>query len=353
MALSHKVHGQRDEGRDREAGDRQQALRDAGEAEWRQRAPERLVQRQVGAQGEQPRDQHREAEKPCETAPAPDGPQTAQRQQGRQPADEDELLDAGPDAAREEVRQLGGVAPYLGERPPSVRDRAGDDELLDRDCDHRCDGGPEARLPPVGSRHPCPGIPQSEDDRPHREVDLPREGDRREEDRGPDEPSPFEREQHRRQEKGDQAEEVARRLPDPVGREREHEPSHEGCAPGDPERAQPPTGGSARRDDGEQHDQVVGPHGPEQVAQRPERDSEQPALEVRRCRGLGTEGVGVGPRCGPPLELTAGKPEGPAELQVVACGGLPETGSGSRQVVTLDVADGGPGSPDRTGEVDR
>ena len=56
VALSHSVNGERDERGDREAGDRHQALRHAGEPERRQRAPERLVERQVRAEREHARD---------------------------------------------------------------------------------------------------------------------------------------------------------------------------------------------------------------------------------------------------------------------------------------------------------
>ena len=67
----------------------------------------------------------------------------------------------------------------------------------------------------------------------------------------------------------------------------------------------------------------------------------------------GRNEYGVGPRRGSALELTAGKPERPAELQVVAGGGLPVTGRRACEVVTLDVANGGPGDRDRRGGVDR
>ena len=77
MALSHldsmrrRVEGERDEGGDREAADRQQPLRDAREAERRQGVPERLVERQVRAEREQAGDERRESEAEREPALSP------------------------------------------------------------------------------------------------------------------------------------------------------------------------------------------------------------------------------------------------------------------------------------------
>ena len=67
---------------------------------------------------------------------------------------------------------------------------------------------------------------------------------------------------------------------------------------------------------------------PEQPVERPERGPEQPALQVRRRFRLGPEGVRVGPGRGALLELVPGKPERPAELEVVAGGRLTVAGAG-------------------------
>ena len=244
--------------------------------------------------------------------------------------------------------------PHLCERAPAACDRALHDRLLD---DDRRDGRDErggARLPPVAPGNAGPGVAEREHDGAHREVDLSRERDRRERERGPDEAPPLEREQGGGEEERDQSEQMPRRLADAVRRQGEDEPAGERRAAREAERAQPPAREPARGDEREQHDQVVGPDVPEERAERPEGNREQPALQVRRRRGLGPERVRVRPRRCALLELMAREPEGPAELEVVSGGGLAVAGCRPGQVAAaVEMADRGPGRPQRRGGVER
>ena len=259
----------------------------------------------------------------------------SERERRREPAEKDVFLDACSDTTCDEVGQLGRVVPDLRERTAVAGDRPCDDGLLHRDrCDDRGDR-PRACLPPVRARQARPPVPGCEHDGAHRQMDLAGQWDRDERDRGPAEPSALEREQRRRQKEGDQAEEMPGGLTDAVGSDREHEPAGQRRGPGEPERAQPPAGDSARGDDGQQHDQVVGPDVAEEVAERPERDPEEPPLEVRRRLRLGPERVRVGPRGGAALDLVPGQPERPPELQVVAGGRLAVAGRRACEVVVV------------------
>ncbi len=347
MLIQHKGNGVGDERGDRQAGDRHQALGHACEAERRQSLPERLVERQARAERQDARHDGGEPEAESEPAPAPDRPQADEGENRGQPAEEHVLLDACADPAREEVGELGRVVPHLAERAAAARDRAGDDDLLHGDRRHRRDDRSRGSLPPVGACHPSPGVAEREHDRPHREVDLAAERDRRERDCGPDEPAPLEGQQHGREQKRDQAEQMAGRLAEPVRRQCEDESADERGAADEAERAQPPARQRTGGDDREKDDQVVGPDVPEQRPQRPERDPEQPPLQVRRRCRLRSERVRVGPRSGAVLELVPGQPERPAELEVIAGRCLSVTRSGPGQVPAVDVLHGGPGRPER------
>ena len=315
--------------------------------------PERLVERDVRAEREQARQHGGEREEEGEPPFAADRPEAGEGEERCEPADEDVLLDARSDPPRDEVGELGRVVTHLRERAAAARHRARDDDLLDGDGHESRGRSSGARLPPAGAWHPRPRIPECEDDGTDREVDLAGEGDRGQRERGPDEPAPLEREQHRRQEEGDQPQEVSGRLADPIRREREDEPAGKRGCPDEPEGPEPPAGNPSRGDEGEQDDQVVGPDVPEQAPERPERDPEEPPLQVGRRRGLRPEGVGIGPGRGAALELVARKPEGPAELEVIAGRRLAVARRWAREVVAVDVPHRGPRGPDRAGGVER
>ncbi len=316
------------------------------------RVPERVVERQVRAEREKNGNHRGEREEDGQAALPPHGPEACEREERSEPAEKDVLLDPRSDTAAEEVGELGRVVPHLGERAPAVRDRAGDDDPLHGDRRHRARSGCGAGLPPVRSRRASPGVAKREHDRAHREVDLPGERDRGERERGPHEPPPLEREQPGGQQERDQPEEVPGRLPEPVGREREDETADERRAADEPERPQPPARQRAGGDDREQDDEVVRPDVPEEEPQRPERDPEQPPLQIRRCARLGPEGVRVGPRRRAVLELVARQPESPPELQVVTGRGLAVARRGTRQIAAAGVLHGRPRGQDRAGGVE-
>ena len=121
---------------------------------------------------------------------------------------------------------------------------------------------------------------------------------------------------------------------------------------GKSERAQPPAREAACGEEGQQQHEVVGPGGPEGALERPERRSQQPALEVRALRRLGLERVRVAPRRPPVLELVPGQPVVPDELEIVAGRLLAVARCGAGQVVAVHVAHGGPRSDHEAGEED-
>jgi len=250
---------------ERQAGDRQQALGDTREPKRRQRSPQWLVERDIRAESKDARHDGCQQEEERQSSLAPDRPEADEGKQGCEPAEEDVLLDPRSGAAGDEVGELRRVALDLRERAPATDDRACDDDLLDGDrcCGRR--GRPGSRLPPVRARHARPRIPEREDDGAHRQVDLPGERDRGEGDRSPAEPPPLERQQYRWQEERDQAKEVAGRLADAVGGEREDEPAGKRRGSREAECSQPPARDCAGGNHGEQDDQVVGPDVPEQV----------------------------------------------------------------------------------------
>jgi hypothetical protein len=184
-------------------------------------------------------------------------------------------------------------------------------------------------------------------------VELAREGDRREGERRNDVASALEGEQHGRQQERDQPEEMPRGLADAVRHQAEHRTPDERRRAGDVERPEPPAREAAREDERQQHDEVVRPHVSECDSEWPVREPEEPALEARRRIRFRPEGVRVGERRGAALELVADEPEGPAELEVVACRGLPVTRGGTGEVVTVDVADRRPRRPERAEGVER
>ncbi len=347
------VEGARDERGDGEAGDRQQPLGHAREAERREGVPERLVQGRVRAECEHVRNDGCEREQEGEAAPAPDRPQARQRQDRREPAHEDELFDPGPDSPRDDVRDLRRVVPDLCERASAPGDRALDHGLLDDDRRRRGAERSRRALPPVRARNACPRVPECEGDRSHRQVDLAGERDRGQGERRPHEAPPLEGEQRRREEERDQPEEVPGRLPHPVGRQREDEAARERRPAPEAESPQPPAGEPAGRHEREQHDEVVRPNVPEEHAERPEGEAEEPPLQVRRRARLGAERIRVGPRRRPAVELVAREPERPAELQVVSRRGLAAARSRPGEVAAVDVAHRRPCRPEPAGDVER
>jgi hypothetical protein len=93
-ACRNAVEREREERRDSEAGDRQQAFGDARVPQPGKHFPERFVQRRVGAEREDG-DEHAEPEQGGEPAVAlPDDEQSDQRRDRHEPAQEDEALEA-------------------------------------------------------------------------------------------------------------------------------------------------------------------------------------------------------------------------------------------------------------------
>ena len=163
----------------------------------------------------------------------------------------------------------------------------------------------------------------------------------------------LEREQRRRKEERHEPEEMSGRLSDPVRHEAEDEAADERRRSRDLQCAQPPAREPAGEHEREQHHEVVRPDVPECRRERPVRDAEQPALEVRRRLGLGTERVRVDERRLPLLELVAYEPEGPAKLEVVAGCRLSVTCGRPGEVVVVDVADSRPRRPDGARGIER
>ena len=153
-------------------------------------------------------------------------------------------------------------------------------------------------------------------------MELARERQRAEHERRDDEPPALEREQQRREQERDEAEQVPGRLADAVRHEAEDRAADERRRAREPERAQPPAREPAGEQEREEDDQVVRPHVAEGGGKRPVRRPEQPALEVRRRLGLRPERVRVGERRVCARELVPDEPERPAELEMVARGGL-------------------------------
>ena len=340
-----RVHREGDQPGEREARDRHEPLGHPRRVEPRHVSPEGLVAGKIGTEGEQAGQERRQPEQDGEATAAPDRDQARDRHERRQPADEHELLDAAPDVPRDEVPDLRRVPVDLGERAAGA-DRARHGPAVDDQTRAERSCGTDARLPPVGPRRARPRVAERERDRPQREVELARERDRRQTDGGGDESAPLEREQRRRQEKGAEPEQVARRLADPVGHQAEDEAADERGGTRDAKRPQPPARHRAREDEREQDDQVVRPHVPDRRGERPVGEPEQPALEARRRLRLGAERIRVGDRRPAALELVADQPERPVELEVVARGRFAVPGRRSRQVVrVVHVPDGGPRRP--------
>ncbi len=167
------------------------------------------------------------------------------------------------------------------------------------------------------------------------------------------EASPLERQERRRQQEGDEAEEVPGRLADAIRHEAEDEAADERRGARQAEGAQPPASERARRDERQQDEEVVRPHVAERGARGPVRPAEQPPLDVRRRLRLGAKRVRVGERRVRVPELVADEPEPPAELQVVARRRLPVARGRPREVVAVDVPDRRPRRPERAGGVER
>ena len=354
VSSQQRVEGEGGEGGEGEAGDRQQPLGDACEAKRREGAPERPVERQVRPQREEAGQRRREPQQPREAAlPPPGGDDSGERQQRHQPTEEDVLLDARSDVARDEVRQLGRVTLDGGERPASGGDRAAHHRQVHAEPCRSRQTGREGSARPQRARQPCPRVAEEERDRPERQMELAGERDRHERGQCPAEPPALERQEHRGQQERDEPEQMPRALPDAIRREREHEPAGERGAARQAECPQPPAREPAGGHHREEHEQVVGPRAAEEPFERPVRKTEQPALHVRRRLGLGPERVRIGPWCPDALELMPDEPEGPAQLQVVAGGRLAVPRCGPCEVVVVDVPCRGPRCEQRRSGVDR
>ena len=184
-------------------------------------------------------------------------------------------------------------------------------------------------------------------------MELAREGDGGEREGGDDVPPPLQREQERREQEGDQADQVPGRLAHPVRHQAEDHAAGERGGTGRVERPEPPARERAGEHEREQHNHVVGPHVAEGSRQRPVRQSEQPALEARRRLRLRPERVRVRERRRASLELVPDEPEAPAELEVVSCRRLAVSCRRPREVVTFDVPDRRPRRPERADGIQR
>ena len=168
---------------------------------------------------------------------------------------------------------------------------------------------------------------------------LSRQRDRGKRQRREHESPALECKQHRRQEKRDLAEQVARALLDAVRREREQHASEQRRRARQPERAQPPAGEAAGGEEGEQKHEVVGPGGPERAldAARTACANSQPWRFGRTSDSVWNEyGSIQGLRA--VLELVSGQPVVPDELEVVPRRLLAVPGSGAGEVVAVHVA---------------
>ena len=338
------------EPRERETRDRHEPLRDSGGVEPGDDPPDGLVPAEVRAEREQAGHERSETEDERQPAPLPDRHEARDREERRQPPDEDELLHAASHRARDEVGELSGVALDLREgaaRPDRPRHGPAVDE---EPCHERRNDGRRG-LPAVAARHARPCVAQRERNRPERGVELAGERDRGEDERCDDEPPPLEGEQHRRQEERDEPEQVSGRLPDAVRHQAEHHAADERGGAGDVERAEPPARERPRKHERQEHDEVVRPEVPEGSRERPVREAQQPALEVRRRHGLGAERVRVGQGRGHVLELVPDEPEAPAELEVIARSRLDVTRRWPSEVMVFEVPDRRPRRPERAGRV--
>ncbi|MGH3092304.1 MAG: hypothetical protein ACRDOG_08255 [Gaiellaceae bacterium] len=126
--------GDRQEPREREVGDGEQAPGNARIAKRRQRVPEPRVERQVRAEGEQRRNHGCDAEQGRES-PLPSSPEEDRArscEDGSEPADVDEVLEPAQLPATEEVAPFGRELPDLLQRAASFLGGAGDERVADR-----------------------------------------------------------------------------------------------------------------------------------------------------------------------------------------------------------------------------
>ena len=142
--------------------------------------------------------------------------------------------------SRDEVGELRRVASHLLEAPPLPRNRSCNDHALDEQSAKDRRQGSTGGTQPVGALDASPDVAEHEHDRSQRKVNLARERNRGQRDGGPDEAPALERQERRRQEECDQAQEVPRGLADPVWSEREGDAADEGGRTPDLERPQPP-----------------------------------------------------------------------------------------------------------------
>ena len=141
---------------------------------------------------EQDRDERAEPERPGQPAPslADQHGEARDREQRREPAEEDEALAPVPLVPRDEVEPLRRVERDGAERAPAGADRARDRDVLDEQPGGGADedgGGSGERSPaaPATGR----GVEAEERDRAEREVHLAGERDRRHRGDGQREPA--------------------------------------------------------------------------------------------------------------------------------------------------------------------
>ena len=258
--------------------------------------PEQAVSGQVRAEREQARDERAEPEHEGEPAPGGDCVSETQAPQARggdereQPAEVDEALELAR-VAREEVAERGRVALDLRVRAlDGVAERERPDE--DAGSDGRAGGDRAEPEPAPGER-----VREHERDRAEREVHLARERDRGERGRREPRPPPLDAVEREREQHRDRPEQVAGRLRDAVGREREREPADERRAEAaDPSARSQSAAKPAGADVGQQHEDVPAGDRPEERLQRPEDGREGPAGEVHARLHLRLEAVRVEPR---------------------------------------------------------
>ena len=175
---SHGYGGQRGQS---ERGDGEQPARDTGKAERREDVAKRLVEREVRAEGEEHRHEHAHGEDCCEQdlAAANEYGDARDAEQGQEPAEVREVLEAAPRGAAQQIQAFRGVVVHLGERPPGPGGRLLDHRLAQEQADgdrrrHAC-SRPRQRGP-TGADHRVGG---QERNGTEGEVHLAGQGERR------------------------------------------------------------------------------------------------------------------------------------------------------------------------------
>ncbi len=323
-----------DEAGNGQLGDREEPLRDSRIAEWRHVAPERLVDREVGADGEQDgheKSDHRECRERAAAPPEDDQP--GERDDRDEPADVDLLLEPAEAEPIEEIAPPGLEHLHLVEAAPAAAEnRVVDHGLLERDrdrrpCERPCEH-PEHGLAPV----PDGGIEHRQRQSSECQVHLAREWQRDEGDgseRTPELPTPRcrgtarsldrpERDGERYRHPSEQVADAA--LREPIRSDREDEPPERRRERAQTHSGQPCVRRQACQHDAREQEDVPRDDRPEQRVERPEGQSVRPAGEHELRVDERLEAERVAPRGAPLLELMADEPEPVDGLEVVAGG---------------------------------